>query len=280
MGRVGIRYSYEELEMIRAGICPPGRKLKYVKLKAIELGCPFARSIAPKWTEAEIECLKKSQYPLTRSRHACWTKAHKLGIEFHPSGPGAKFWKANAAKNHDAIVEEVRRTGKVRATARKFGVSYTYVSEAAKAAGITRNASPKDCRGPSIKWEGSTWVWCVRTGGHDCQYWRETSGRRRNLARVIYEEAFGPLPRDYVVFFKNGDRMDLRTENLAAMSRSEYMAFQRLDPMVDAKMRAGGILGRLNRTIKEQLDPSLVYKRIDKTVAKRRKNGSYGNRKK
>ena len=42
--------------------------------------------------------------------------------------------------------------------------------------------------------------------------------------RVIWEEAYGEIPDGYNVQFKNGDRQDLRLENLYIIKRADQMA--------------------------------------------------------
>ncbi len=40
--------------------------------------------------------------------------------------------------------------------------------------------------------------------------------------RLIWEQANGPIPKGWVVHHLNGDKLDNRLENLAAMPRNEH----------------------------------------------------------
>lgn len=40
---------------------------------------------------------------------------------------------------------------------------------------------------------------------------------------IMWEEAHGPVPKGHAVVFKNGDRTDIRLDNLECISRSELM---------------------------------------------------------
>lgn len=69
--------------------------------------------------------------------------------------------------------------------------------------------------------------------------------------------------------FKNGDRQDLRLENLQAMSKSEFgREVEIKDPRVMASILAGGALGRLKKMVKEAEDP--VYAAEQKAARQER----------
>lgn len=262
-------YTEEELEQIRRGEVPEGRNRHAVLCKARELGIIFPRIIKNKWSAKEIRLLKENKLVPTRGLHACYTKAAKLKISYCPNGVSFKPQHEIRVKHEAEIIEELKSNGgKIRATGRKFGLSYATISYIAKREGITSNPSPKERKGSCIYWGGSCWVWCVRTGKRSCSYWRETSGKRRNLARVIWEKANGPIPPRHVIVFKNGDRMDLRVENLEMISNSDFARRQQEDPLFKAASLAGGALGRLNKKIRRELDPE-YDKMIHDQCAKR-----------
>ena len=53
------------------------------------------------------------------------------------------------------------------------------------------------------------------------------SGRWRGLARVVWEQARGPIPPGHVVRTRSGDGRDCRLENLMLLSRRLHFARQR-----------------------------------------------------
>lgn len=48
-------------------------------------------------------------------------------------------------------------------------------------------------------------------------------GRWKGLHRIVWEEAFGEIPKGSAVIFKNGDKRDVRLENLMLVSRRELL---------------------------------------------------------
>lgn len=260
-------YTAEEIEAIRRGEIPEGRKRKDVLLKANQMGVFIPRLVNDAWNAEEIALLKENKPVPGRTVKACYVKAFKLKIEYCPTGKSHKPFMEIRKKHEAEIIETLKENGfMIRATGRKFGLSYTTISKIAKAAGLSHNRSPKERKGASITWGGSCWTWYT---SKTCSYWRETSGKRRNLARVIYEEANGQLPKGYVVTFKNGDRQDLRLENLQAMSKSEFgREVEIKDPRVMASILAGGALGRLKKMVKEAEDP--VYAAEQKAARQER----------
>jgi hypothetical protein len=53
------------------------------------------------------------------------------------------------------------------------------------------------------------------------KYIRLGLGKWRELHRHLWEEAHGPIPRDHMVVFRNGDTLDCRLENLELITRGE-----------------------------------------------------------
>lgn len=247
-------YTAAELEIIRNGGIPEGRKRHAVLIKANLMGVKIKRIVPNKWTDDEIRLLRENKPVEGRTEKACRSKAYKMGIGYCPTGNSFAVQHERRVKYEEAIIEELKRNGcKLRPAGRKFGVSYTTVSDIANRAGLSHNKSPKELKGASIEWGGSCWTWNERR--NQSSYWRETTGKRRNLSRVIYEQANGKIPHGHVVVFRNGDRMDLRAENLECISQEAFIERQRQDPMVAAAMLAGGALGRLNTRIRRETDP-------------------------
>lgn len=136
----------EELEMLSNHIVPPKRSMNAARNKASKLGIPFTPgdstaepSILPEynpqvstWTDKEIALLRKGKLPKGRSRQAAYEKAFRLGISFNPVRNKKTPQKELAILLHDEIVAELKRTGNMRATARKFGLAYTTTRNIAK----------------------------------------------------------------------------------------------------------------------------------------------------
>lgn len=223
------------------------------------------------WTEAEIAILKAHKPVPGRTSGACYTKAFKLGLDgYHPVNPKTAIHLD--AEMKDRIAEQVRRTGKVRATARMFGVSYTTVTDICKERGINRDPPSTARLSDHIEWGDSKWVWCG-------DYWRETSGKRRNLARVLWEHYNGnPVPEGLSVVFLDGDRCNLSKGNLAAMTKSEQGTYTMQSERNRAMAAAGAAVGRLSTILNEMANPESRRERIRKSVATRRANRGYGYR--
>lgn len=224
-----------------------------------------------KWTDAEIAMLRNNILPPGRKLKSAYTKAFRLGISFCPVTK--KSYKAQREKTAyvtGSVIRELQKTGKVRATARMYGISYTTVMEIARKAGIKVNPDSLQKRAETIVFEGRNYAW------HDSgYYWRCTTGKRESLARLIYERAHGPIYGRMIVTFKDGNKYNLDVENLVCMtpkeqSRKRYAE----DPLYRAQCLAALTLGRLNTQINETINPELKKKRMEKMWNSRRaKNG-------
>ena len=117
-----------EVEQLKRFEIPENKTRRQAQLKAYELGfkLPILRNNL--WSAEEIELLKQHKIPPGRTKRACEHQAWRQKILFHPSGWSMKDQSLIAQKNKDKILEEVKKTGQIRATARKFGVSYATVS--------------------------------------------------------------------------------------------------------------------------------------------------------
>lgn len=219
---------------------------------------------ANSWTADEIALLKAHKPVPGRTSRACYTKAFSLGYGYHPVNP--KTAVRTDAETKDRIAEQVRRTGKVRATARMFGVSYATVADICNERGIDRDPPSTARLSDHIEWGGSKWVWSGN-------YWRETSGKRRSLARVLWEHYNGrPVPEGLSVVFLDGDSCNLSKDNLAAMTKSEQGSHTMRSERNRAMAAAGAAVGRLSTFINEMSDPEARRERIRKSVATRNAN--------
>jgi hypothetical protein len=69
--------------------------------------------------------------------------------------------------------------------------------------------------------------------------------------RIVWEEANGPIPETHYVVFKNGNRLDVRLENLELITRSEHAmrnSIMRYPKEIRDVMR---MKGRLTKAIKK-----------------------------
>lgn len=67
--------------------------------------------------------------------------------------------------------------------------------------------------------------------------------------RLIWERARGPVPAGHALAFVNGDRQDVRLENLASVSRREMMARNSVHTLPLALAQCVQLLGALNRRL-------------------------------
>lgn len=228
-----------------------------------------------KWTDAEIAMLCNNIIPEGRTLYSANNKAFRLGISFCPATKkSGKAQREHATHVTGLVIKELRKTGKVRATARMYGISYTTVMDIARKAGIQVNPDSVAKRNETIVFEGRNYAWY--DSGY---YWRCTTGKRESLARLIYERAHGPIDGRMIVVFKDGNKYNLDVENLVCttpkeQSRKRYAE----DPLYRAQILAALTLGRLNTQINETINPELKNKRMEKMWNTRRnKNGKRKN---
>jgi HNH endonuclease len=67
---------------------------------------------------------------------------------------------------------------------------------------------------------------------------------------LIWTQAYGPIPRGCVLIFRNGDRLDVRLDNLECVSRRALMARNTIHNLPPALARTIQLLGALNRQIR------------------------------
>lgn len=76
--------------------------------------------------------------------------------------------------------------------------------------------------------------------------------RWRAVHVIVWEAAHGPLPQGHAVAFKNGDKRDIRIENLECVTRAETMARNTLHNYPKPIAKAIQLIGALNRQIRKR----------------------------
>ena len=72
------------------------------------------------------------------------------------------------------------------------------------------------------------------------------------LHRQLWEQAHGPIPPGHAVAFKNGDKADVRIENLELLTRSQLMARNTVHNLPKPLAATIQLLGALNRKIRRR----------------------------
>jgi len=91
--------------------------------------------------------------------------------------------------------------------------------------------------------------------GREYAWVRVREGEYRLLHRVVWEENNGPIPRNMVVTFKNGNTMDCILENLELLTKEQNMlrnSMLRYAPDMVQAIRLKGALKRRIRNIEER----------------------------
>lgn len=218
------------------------------------------------WTSEEDALLRQNRPVPGRTRNACGVRASRLGCGYTPKSP--KCASRISTELRERIAGRLAETGKVRRTAREFGVSYATVSKIGVRRGIWRDRPSTERRGEFVEYGGKKFVWYE-------WHWRATTGKRESLARILYEKYNGaPPPKGTVVVFRNGDRLDLTKENLVALARSAQTKRNWSVPEYRAIQYANAVTSMLGIRISEIEDPELVRKRVEKAWESRRRNGN------
>jgi hypothetical protein len=76
--------------------------------------------------------------------------------------------------------------------------------------------------------------------------------RWRAVHLVVWEAAHGPVPRGHAVVFKNGDKRDIRLDNLECITRRELMARNTVHRFPKPLAQAVQLIGALRRQINER----------------------------
>jgi hypothetical protein len=69
---------------------------------------------------------------------------------------------------------------------------------------------------------------------------------------IVWESAHGPRPKDHVIAFKNGNKADIRLDNLECISRADWMKRNTIHNLPEPVARAVQLLGALNRQIRKR----------------------------
>ncbi len=72
------------------------------------------------------------------------------------------------------------------------------------------------------------------------------------LQRHVWKQAHGPIPAGHAIAFRNGDKRDVRLENLQLISRRELMARNSVHNLPKPLARTIQLLGALNRQIRRR----------------------------
>lgn len=76
--------------------------------------------------------------------------------------------------------------------------------------------------------------------------------RWRAVHLIVWEAAHGPLPKGHAVVFVNGDKRDIRLENLALITRRALMARNTVHNLPKPLVQTIQLLGALNRKIRRR----------------------------
>lgn len=165
------------------------------------------------------------------------------------------------------------------AIAKRVGIGRQAVWEALKRRGCRFRPSNRIPVRESVEYKGDKY-YMSKNG-----IWR--AGRlslrndplKANLSHRAYAESRGlsELPPRAVIAYRDGDHRNFAPENLVLTNPSEFAKtlFASLPPKKKILVRAGAIVGHLNRTIAEALDPERAKRRHKKIRDSRMANGSY-----
>lgn len=87
--------------------------------------------------------------------------------------------------------------------------------------GIHLNPETEFKKGEHVGEDHASWKGGIQVAKRDGVYLWDGANKRVRRSRRVYEEAYGEIPKGYVIYHKNGDRFDDRPENLEAISRGE-----------------------------------------------------------
>lgn len=116
------------------------------------------------------------------------------------------------------LYADYRRLGSLRKCAKLHGVTNQSLHSVFKSRGLQMKTGPK-AKKEAVWWNGE--LWSPDKNG----YLRSTTfaarqfGKHRLLHRVKWEELRGPIPKDYVVAFKDFDPANCDIDNLVCVSR-------------------------------------------------------------
>lgn len=169
-----------------------------------------------RWTQAEDDYLRKI-YPemsneevamwLHRSKRAVMAHAYILGVHKSPEFAEKQFRKGQFRKG---------QTPHNKGKSRKYWASDESQQRMAKGQfkpGQVRDDNPNGRKNKPIGHEkvyADGYVWIITEHG------------RKQKHRVVWEQAHGPIPPDYCVKFKDGNRTNCSLDNLYLVSRADH----------------------------------------------------------
>ena len=98
----------------------------------------------------------------------------------------------------------------------------------------------------SISIMSGYWVMKVTNVGNQHQKWKF-------LHRLLWEKEKGPIPKGMNVVFRNGDRNDIRMENLMLMDRKEMARYTPVDDSEPEMQRFSEIVARVAAKVAEKM---------------------------
>jgi len=163
----------------------------------------------------------------------------------------------------------------LRQIAKRTGKTHQAVASILQARDVEMRPCAAKGRRPKdqvIYYKAQRYTWSTKG------YWRcTTASDRHNLARRIWEENHGPIPRGHEVFYKDGNRFNIEVENLGCLSRSDRQKQRFEDQNYRDIMKCCAAYARLSRTINEHSNPDLSRERACKAWQTRRaRYGSSG----
>ncbi len=78
--------------------------------------------------------------------------------------------------------------------------------------------------------------------------------RWRAVHLILWESVHGPVPLHHAITFRNGDRTDIRLDNLVCVHRRELMARNSIHTLPPALAQTIQLLGALNRQVRRRSD--------------------------
>lgn len=202
------------------------------------------------WTEDHLALLRE-HYPMTpaadlaarlgRSTRSIYQMAEKLGLrkapEFYATpaaqrlngrrGMGTRFQKGLVPWN-----KGIHYTAGGRSAETRFKPGHRGGIAAAKYQPIGAERVSKD-------------GYLQRKVNDDMPFQKRWKG----VHLIVWEAANGPVPRGHAVVFKNGDKRDIRLENLDLISRRELMARNTVHNLPKELAQVIQLRGALNRKI-------------------------------
>jgi hypothetical protein len=76
--------------------------------------------------------------------------------------------------------------------------------------------------------------------------------RWRAVHLILWESVHGPVPKSHAVAFRNGDKADIRLDNLELITRRALMARNTIHNLPEPLARTVQLLGALNRQIRRR----------------------------